>query len=168
MFKDFLTAQSVHDRVEFIRYMYSKTGKYPTVIEDFVLPLAVYTQSGSIQNANSKFRSLTGLTEDDLLAGRANIYNYLNKAGRKNTGFTEAAAEAFDGDEILVRRLTCPLLPYTKAARIQLGMYHSAVFFPLAAIQGIIQYSALLLIRGEEQGQKINVTYKERVGRIES
>ena len=138
-----IDSYGIHDRVEYIRYMYDNTDKHPTAYELFVLPLAAYDENGVLLRADKKFRSFTGITEDDISNGRANIFDCLNK---ENKGILGAAKKAFDDEEVVVRDLVCPLCPATEGVKSEICRYHDAVFFPMAYDREYVPCCGVLLM----------------------
>jgi len=139
-------ADNIHDRVDYIRYLFDNTDKHPTAYELFVQPLAAYDSDGKLVKADKKFRSFTGITEDDIKSGRANIFDCLNK---ENKGIVSAAKKAFIGEEVIVQDLVCPLRPVTEGVKPEICRYHDAVFFPMTYDRECVPYSGVLLIDEE-------------------
>ena len=137
---------SIHDRVEYIRYMFDNADKHPTAYELFVLPIAAYDSDGKLVKADKKFRSFTGITEEDIRSGRANIFDCLNK---ENKGIVSAAKKAFHDEEVIVHDLVCPLRPATEGVRPEICRYRDAVFFPMAYDREYVPYCGVLLIDEE-------------------
>jgi len=123
--------------------MYDNADKHPKAYELFVLPLAVYDESGTLVKADKKFRSFTGVTEADIKNGSANIFDCLNK---ENKGIISAAKKAFKGKEVVVEDLECPLCPATDGVKPEICRYHDAVFFPIAYERDHVPYSGVLLM----------------------
>ena len=124
-----LDPNSVHDRVSYVRDIYNLSDKFPSAFERFVLPLAAYDESGMMVRANSKFRRLTGLKEDDIQNHSANIFDYLNS---ENKGIAGAARQAFHDEEVIMEDLVCPLCPCIEADKKEISKFKNAVFFPMA------------------------------------
>jgi len=138
-----IDADSIHDRVDYIRYLFDNTDKHPTAFELFVLPLAAYDESGVLVRADKKFRSFTGVTEDDIRTGCVNFFDCLNK---ENKGIVGAAKKAFIGEEVVVQDLVCPLCPATEGVKPEICRYHGAVFFPMTYDREHVPYSGVLLM----------------------
>ena len=136
-------ADAIHDRVEYIRYMFENTDKHPTAFDLFVLPTAVYDSNGVLVRADKKFRNFTGVTEDDIRTGRANIFDCLNK---ENEGIVSAAKKAFDDEEVVMHDLECPLCPATDGVKSEICRYKDAVFFPMTYDREFVPYSGVLLM----------------------
>ena len=134
---------SIHDRVEYVKYMFENTDKHPTAFELFVLPLAAYDKSGKLVSADKKFRAFTGITEDDIKCGTANIFDCLNK---ENKGLVSAAKKAFTGEKVIMHDLECPLCPATDGVKSEICRYHDAVFFPMTNGREPVPYSGVLLM----------------------
>jgi len=134
---------SIHDRVEYIKYMFENTDKHPTAFELFVLPLAAYDKSGKLVSADKKFRAFTGISEEDIKSGSVNIFDCLNK---ENEGIVSAAKKAFTGEEVIMQDLECPLCPATEGVKSEICQYHDAVFFPMTYDREFVPYSGVLLM----------------------
>ena len=134
---------SIHDRVEYVKYMFENTDKHPTAFELFILPLAAYDESGVVVRADKKFRAFTGITEDEIKNGSVNIFDCLNK---ENKGLVSAAKKAFTGEEVIMQDLECPLYPVTQGVRSETCQYHDAVFCPMTYDREFVPYSAVLLM----------------------
>jgi len=123
--------------------MYDHTDTHPLAYELFVLPIAAYDTDGKIVRADKKFRSFTGITEDDIKSGKANVFEYLNE---ENEGIVSAAKKAFNDEEVIVHDLVCPLCPATEGVRSEICRYKDAVFFPMTSEGENVPCSGVLLI----------------------
>jgi hypothetical protein len=141
---------SIHDRVEYIQDMFVLSDRFPTAFECFVLPLAAYDAEGKMVRANKIFRRLTGITEDDISCGRANLFKYLNE---KNKGIIGAAKKAFDDEEVILQDLIYPMCSAARGEEKELSLFKNAVFFPLAYDRECITYSGVLFMRVERKTQ---------------
>jgi len=122
--------------------MFDNTDRHPTAYELFVLPLAAYDNNGFLVRANKKFRSFTGITEDDIRNGSASLFDYLNK---ENTGIVGAAKKAFHDEEVVAQNLVCPLRPATEGVKSEISRYREAVFFPMTYDREFVSYGGVLL-----------------------
>lgn len=134
---------NIIDRVEYIRYLYDHTDEHPSAFDHFVLPLAVYDENGFLVRANKKFRSFTGITDDDIKNGCACIYDYLNK---DNEGIISEAKKAFNGEEVVLQKLECPLCPASDGVKSEICHYHDAVFFPMIFEREFVSCSGVLFM----------------------
>ena len=143
-----IDTHGIHDRVEYIRFIFINTGEHPTAYESFILPLAAYDSDGIMVRANQKFRRLTGITKDDIKNGRVNIFDYLNK--EENKGIVGAARQAFHDEEVILQDLVCPVRPASEGTKPEMSLFKNAVFFPIIYDKEWITTSGVLLMREEK------------------
>jgi len=95
---DCYSAEKVHARVDYARYIYRNVAKHPIAFENFNFPIAVYEQNGKIAGANWVFRYLTGIEPDDIHSGRANIFDLIIDKDSEFAEFTRLLDKARTGD----------------------------------------------------------------------
>jgi len=116
---------------------------HPENFENFTLPIAAYDRHGVIVGANRIFRSLTGITQDDMRSGAANLFDRLDET---NDGLAQAAHNAFDGGESVCEGTGCPLRTHAgKAAEYQLSRHPNALLFPMARDRAGVRLAGILL-----------------------
>ena len=132
----------VHRRVDYIQYTYSNTQIHPRAFEISSFPVAVYDHDGKIAGANKIFRDVAGITEEDILNRKANIFDCINET---NTILIEAAHGAFDGEEKVYLSISPALNTNGCIADYQITLYPNAIFFPMSYDGDGVRLAGVLL-----------------------
>ena len=132
---------SVHKRVDYVQYIY-KNSMHPNNFENLSFPIAAYDHAGKITGANSMFREIAGITEDDIEIEKANIFDCLND---KNAVLIEAAHNAFDGEEKVYENISPALHTKGDIAGYKISLFPNAIFFPMTLDRAGVKLAGILL-----------------------
>jgi hypothetical protein len=109
-------------------------------IKQLLWPIAVFGRHGVIELANDKLIEGTGLTEDDVKAGKMSLRNI----EAENFDFSEAAKLALRGETHVVNGLRYPLELISSKSPCDTPDYKSAMFFSIfsdeAPTRGVVVF----------------------------
>jgi len=138
--------ESVRKRIGFIQFIYQQTATFPNNFENFSFPVAVYNRAGVVMGANKYFRTIAGISQEDVSLGKANIFKLLNDKGN---GLVVAADAVFGGKEKICEDVCPALRTYGAVAAHQVGFFPNAIFFPMTTDRGSVKLAAVLLDKSE-------------------
>jgi len=109
----------------------------------------VYDRNGKIAGANKLFRTLAGISPDDIQSGAVNFFELLNG---ENTVFIEAAHNAFDGKEKVYEDVGLSLRAEPGTAEYRrLVKLPNAIFFPMSRDRDGISLAGILLDKNKTE-----------------
>jgi hypothetical protein len=95
-----------------------------------------------IAGANKIFRDVAGITKEDILNRKANIFDCINES---NNILIEAAHGAFDGEEKVFLGISPALHTNGGIADYQITLYPNAIFFPMSYDGDGVRLAGVLL-----------------------
>ena len=117
---------NVSIRMFVIQNSYADTKNLETVLS----AIAVFNREGVISGVNNQFRDLTGISEDEIESGAANIFDYLRK---ENTRFTEFISDAFSGKYTVCDKMgNLITVKEEKREKFEPTQYTYAIFYPMS------------------------------------
>lgn len=114
-------------------------GLFSQIIDFCPYPIAVFTPHGILETINNAFAAETGASQEDLGAGRLNIYNWISD----NIVLTSAIRKAFAGETCFLDGLKNPLIGFSERKRKkdpQSKNYQKAIVFPIPTEDGIVMH----------------------------
>jgi len=108
-------------------------------VKQFLFPIGIYNHHGILVLANDKMLAGTGFTDDDIKAGKANLYNV------QSLNFTQAVKLALQGETHAVNDLDHPLEDISNFTFHDSPEYKSAILFPMFDNETLLQGAVVFL-----------------------
>ncbi|MDD2497873.1 MAG: hypothetical protein PHY90_07075 [Desulfitobacteriaceae bacterium] len=114
-------------------------GLFSQIIYFCPYPIAVFTPQGILETVNNAFAAKTGANQEDLKAGRLNIYHCISD----DIALMRAIRQAFAGETCFLDDLKNPLIGFPERKRKKDSPsknYHKAIVFPIPAEDGLAMH----------------------------
>lgn len=122
-------------------------GLFSHAIREFIYPMAVFRQDGTILIVNNELTEETGLYIDESSVKKHNILNRLTDS---NFQILDAVEDVFSGKTSFLVNLFDPLAMFIRESsrkQADCSKYQSAIFFPIAEDVGQITHGAVIFIK---------------------
>ena len=122
-------------------------GLFSQTIREFIYPMAVFRQDGTILFVSNTLTEETGLY---IVESSAKKYNILDRITDSNYQILDAAEDVFSGKTSFLMNLFDPLAMFiveSSSKKADCSKYQSAIFFPIAEDGGQITHGAVIFIK---------------------
>jgi len=115
------------------------------LFDNFPFPMALIKKNGEVCMANRSLIHETGITHEEISAGKINV---LNRLTNENYSVLEAVEDAFSGKVTKLRRLVYPLVMFCGNENQAVSrLYKNAVVFPAVYTGDEIIMGAVMLMK---------------------
>lgn len=122
-------------------------GLFSQTIREFIYPMAVFRQDGTILFVNNALIEETGLYIPESSIKKHNI---LNRITDSNFQILDAVEDVFSEKTSFLMNLFDPLAMFIRESsskQADCSKYQSAIFFPIAEDEGQITHGAVIFIK---------------------
>lgn len=130
--------------------VFLEEGLFSHTIKDFVYPMAVFGQDGTIFYVSAALTDETGMAVTEQTQKKHNILNYITDS---NFHILDAIEDVFSGKTNFLVDLFDPLALFISDSSRWMAddvKYQSAIFFPIAIDCGRVTHGAVIFIKEEK------------------
>lgn len=122
-------------------------GLFSQTIREFIYPMAVFRQDGTIVFVSNALTEETGLY---ITESCVKMHNILNRITDSNFQILDAVEDVFSGKTSFLTNLFDPLAMFIRESsskQADCSKHQSAIFFPIAEDGGQITHGAVIFIK---------------------